>query len=203
MSPTTTRRSGPERREQIAGAALEIIGREGLAGISTAALADAVGLTTGALFRHFESRDAILAETVRLAVVQVEGTFPDAALPPLERLRALAQARIALLTKSPGVGWLLRSAQARASLPAPAVRRLNALVKRSRGFLLEALEEAAAAGDVRSDVPPPVLLLIFTSTVHALVGAAGKGARGAPGPAQAVDGLLTLLTPSTPSPKRS
>jgi AcrR family transcriptional regulator len=202
MTPASSRKSGPERREQIARAALDIMGREGLAGISTAALASAVGLSTGALFRHFESRDAILDEAIRLAEARVERTFPDGSLDPIERLRALARARIDLLSQDPGVGWLLRSSQAQASLPPTAVKRLQALVRRSRRYIRTALSEAAGAGVVRTDVSQDVLLLIFTSTVHALIGKSTR-TRGLPAPAEAVDGLLALLQTPTPAPIRS
>ncbi len=205
MSRQTTRRTGPERREQIALATLRIIGREGLSGLTTAALASEVDLTSGALFRHFESRDAILAEAVRLAEVLIEGTFPDGSLPALERLRRLAHARVKLLTKEPAIAWLLRSSQATAALPPPAVRRLRKLVKRSRAYIREALAEAVATGEIRGDVSLDGILIIFTSTVHALVGQPGVRGEGrrATGSATPVDELLTLLTPSKTPKTRS
>ncbi len=198
MSRTTIRKPGPERREQIASAALRIIGRLGPSGVTTAGLAEAVGLTPGALFRHFKTLDAILDEAVRVAESQVEATFPEATLPPLERLRRLAHARVELLSKEPAIAWLLRSGEARSALSAPAAKRLRGLVRRSRACIQTALTEAVAEGRIRSDVPLDGLLLVYTSTVHALIGQPGARKRG-PGrmpPAAAVDALMTLLAPS-------
>ena len=82
----TTRKTGAERREEIACAALRIIGEEGLTALSTAKLAGAVSLTTGALFRHFDSLAEIYEEMVRCALQRVGETFPPGDLPPLERI---------------------------------------------------------------------------------------------------------------------
>ncbi len=194
-----------ERREQIADAALEILGRQGLAGLTTTALADAIGVSSGALFRHFASRNEILEETVRQAADRVDATFPDASLPPAERLRALALARVALISTQPGIAWLLRSTQALQALPPTAVQRLRGLIRRSRSYIRRALRAATEAGDVRTDVPPDVLLLVYTATVHALTprGATpAKRARSA-SPKTTIDGLLALLAPPPPPSNRS
>lgn len=56
------RKSTEIRREEIKRAVLEIIDREGLHNLSTRKLAGEVGLTEGALFKHFASkREMILA----------------------------------------------------------------------------------------------------------------------------------------------
>ena len=81
-----TRKPAGVRREEVARAALRIVGERGLGALTTSSLAAEVGLSTGALFRHFPSFEAILQETVACALRSVEETFPDADRPPLERL---------------------------------------------------------------------------------------------------------------------
>ena len=85
MSPTL-RKPTADRRREIAQAVLRIIGERGLTSLTTAAIAAEIGVTNGALYRHFSSLDEILIETVRQGVVKIESTFPDPALPPIERL---------------------------------------------------------------------------------------------------------------------
>jgi AcrR family transcriptional regulator len=53
--------AGPERRAQIIDATLAILARDGLHGWTTAALARATHLSEAALFKHFGSKDRILA----------------------------------------------------------------------------------------------------------------------------------------------
>lgn len=52
------------RREQIAKAALDIVGRHGVQGLTTAAIAKEVGISEAALYRHFSNKEEILLETV-------------------------------------------------------------------------------------------------------------------------------------------
>ena len=167
---TRARKSSTERRDQIAAAVLDIIGRRGLTALTMSTLAAEIGVTSGALFRHFDSRDDILRHVVRCAVARIDRTFPDETLPPRERLFTLARNRIRLLGPEPGLAWLLRSEQAYLTLPQDAVGELRDVARRSRRFLLKAIRDGAAVGSIRSDIPPDVLLIPIIGTIHALIG---------------------------------
>jgi AcrR family transcriptional regulator len=168
-----TRKPAAERREEIVKAVLRIIGERGLTSLTTTTLAEEVGVTSGALFRHFASRDAILQEAVRYGLGRIEGTFPDASLPAVERLLQLARNRVRVLGSDPGLAWLLRSEQAYLTLPDDAVVRLRDLVEQSRRYLLDAIREGASQGSIRADIEPEVLLVPVLGTIHALVGMTG------------------------------
>ncbi len=170
---TRTRKSSAERREEIARAVLRIIGRRGLTSLTMSTLAAQIGVTSGALFRHFQTRDDILREVVRHGVAKIDRTFPDKSLPPLERLFTLARNRIRLLGPDPGLAWLLRSEQAYLTLPKDAVDELRDVARRSRRFLLKAIRDGAADGSIRSDIPPEVLLVPIIGTIHTLIGTPG------------------------------
>jgi len=196
--PPTTRKPTHVRRREIAESALRVIGAQGATSLTAATLAAEVGVTPGALFRHFATVDDILDAAVDVAIEAVETTFPAKDLPPVERLRALALARVALVGQTPGIGWLLLSDQVYLTVPDAAVARLRRLVQRSRAFLIAALEEGVAQGDLRSDLSPETMLPIFTGTVHSLIAGRGmhrtrRARAGAPSPEQVVDALLALL----------
>lgn len=202
VATVRTRLDAGQRREQIARAALGLLGEHGLAGVSTEALAQAVGVTPGALYRHFPSLAAVFAAAVEEAVERLEASFPAAALPPLERLLRLAERRVALIAEEPGLLWMLRSDQACRELPASAVAPLRVIAARSRRFLLEALREGAADGSIRSDLAPEILLVPVVGTIQTLLGAPGlhgsaAGAR-APSPRAVLRGLRRLLAPPPP-----
>jgi len=201
---TRTRKPGAVRRDEIAEAALRLAGERGLSAVTIAALAAEVGLTSGALFRHFASRDEILEAAVERAAARIEATVPPPGRPPLERILDLARARVALLSAEPDLAWLLTSDQAHVSLPERAGARLRALVRRTRAALLDALRAGAADGSVRRDVEPEHLLVTVVGTIHAPIGAPGvrRGATGssraAAGPVLA--GLARLLAPTSEHP---
>lgn len=48
------------RREQIAAAALQLIARRGMHGLSIAGIARQVGLVPSAIYRHFDGKDHVL-----------------------------------------------------------------------------------------------------------------------------------------------
>jgi len=144
-----------------------------MSSLTTTTLAAEVGVTTGALFRHFASRDEILDGAVGYALERIGGTFPDAGLAPLERLLKLAHNRVALFRAEPGIAWLLRSEEASLSLPAGTVTRLREQVDRSARYILDAIREGAASGTIRNDIPPEHLRVIVMGTIHALAGMPG------------------------------
>ena len=196
---TRARKPTAVRREEIARAVLRIIGEQGLTSLTTTSLAQEVGVTSGALFRHFASRDEILTEAVRYGLARIEETFPDESLPPLERLLALARARIRLLGSDRGLAWLVRSEQARLALPDSAVRLLVDVVARSKQCILRALREAAEQGSVRADIEPEILMVPVMGTIHVLIGMHGihRSATDELGrePERALAALVRLLEP--------
>jgi len=56
-----------DQREKILGCACELYLRDGLRGFSMRKLARSVGVTAPALYRHYESREQVLADVVRHA----------------------------------------------------------------------------------------------------------------------------------------
>lgn len=192
---TTTRQSRAQRREQIVGAVLRIVSEEGIGSLTTTALARDIGVTSGALFRHFDTRDEILEETVRYVAETVGRTFPDPSLTPVERLHRLAASRIEVLTSQPGIGWFLHSDQAALSLPPAAVERLGDCARRTRVFVLAALKDGVGAGSIRSDVDIEHLLVVFLGTIHAFVNRA-RSAHDAPDIEGFVQALMLIITPT-------
>lgn len=198
MTNTTERRPTAERRDEIARAVLELIGERGAGALTAARIAERVGVTSGALFRHFATVDDMLVAAVEEAARLVEASLPSADDAPLERIAALVTSRSDLVRAHPGLAWVLLSDQSYLTLPEPGVRRLRQVVKATRAFLLAALEEAAERGQLRTGLEPAALLVICLGTIHAL--ARGTQPRGGPqGRTAVVAALIQLL--QNPDPK--
>lgn len=198
---TTTRKPSSVRRREIAAAALRVIGEQGATSLTAASLAREVGLTVGALYRHFSSLDDIRSAAVDQAIEAVEATFPPPGLAPIERLRHLALGRIQVIGGTPGLAWLLLSDQVYLCVPQGAVAKLRDLVQRSRAFLLQSFREGIECGELRADLSAETMLPIFSGTVHSLI--VGRGvhtqvdqAALTPTPEQVVDAMLSLLSTS-------
>jgi AcrR family transcriptional regulator len=165
-----TRKNTVERKKEIVDAVLKIIGERGLSSLSTKTIAEEVGVTTGALFRHFPSLQEILREVTRFAISQIEETFPDDSLAPLERIKLLAKNRIMLLNSCNGLAWLLKSEQAFLTLPEDSVENLRSMMKRSKRFLLKSINDGISEGSIRNDIEPEVLIVPIMGTIHSMIG---------------------------------
>lgn len=199
------RRTRAERRQEIAQTVLRIIGEQGITSFTTTALAEEIGVTSGALFRHFSSRDEILQEAVGYAAAKIEETFPDSSLPATERLVQLATNRVRILGSEPGIVWLLRSEQAHLTLPKGAIDLLDRLIKRSRQYLLDAIREGNRQGTIRDDIQPEILLVLVTGTIHTLLGMPGirqlPARRRSPDPDLILSALMRMIAPGQTTQK--
>lgn len=186
-----------QKRLEIADAALRIIGSRGIAGLTTAALAEELGVSPGAPFRHFKSREEILVGVALRVAELVEATFPDPELPPLARLEGLFRARVDMLGRESGIARLIFSDQFTKALPAEAVAHIHRVVKQTRAFMLQALQDAAEAGLIRRDIPPEDLLVPVMGTLQHLgfltaLPSEGRSPR-RPDPSRIVATLFALL----------
>lgn len=190
-----------QKRTAIADAALHVIGTKGIAELTMANLAAELGVTSGALFRHFKSRDEILEEVARRVAELVGGTLPTGDLPPLERIRALFLNRTAVLGREAGIARLVFSDQFTKALPQSAAELIHGVVRQTRAFLLQALREAAEAGLIRRDISPEELLLPVVGTLQHLGFLTALKLEGMgfsrPDPAQVLATLFTLLKPAS------
>ena len=165
-----SRKNTFERKKEIVDAVLRIIGDRGLTSLSTKTIAEEIGVTTGALFRHFPSMEEIFREVTRYAILQIEETFPDESLAPLERIKLLAKNRIILLNSCNGLAWLLKSEQAFLTLPKDSVESLRAMIKKSKRFLLKSIKDGINEDCIRDDIDPEVLIVPIMGTIHSMIG---------------------------------
>ena len=190
---TLAKRPTTPKRTEIADAALRIIGERGVTCLTMANLAAELGVSPGAPFRHFASRDEILEEVAARVVEIMAASFPDPALPPLERLSRLFLARVETVGKHAGIARLIFSDQFTKALPDSAAQQIRALVKRTRTVLLEILKEAAQRGEIRQDLAPEDLLVPVMGTLQHLAFLSTLPSTGRPNPEQVLGTVLTLL----------
>lgn len=186
------------KRAEIADAALRIIESRGIAALTTSALAGELGVSSGAPFRHFANREEILEAVALRVEALILDTFPPETAPPLERIKALLQARTRVVGGHRGIGRLMFSEQFAMALPEAAVARLRAVVVRTRAFILAAIEAAQEECAIRSDLAPRALAdVVFGMLMHLVhTQALGQGRSGDADAAYAT--LLALFRPLPP-----
>lgn len=186
-----------ERRARAIQALLELACHCAPEQISTAAVAERMGISHAALFRHFPSRDALWAESVRWATGQLESELDAIAAvessPSLQRVRGLLRALVLFFAGYPG---LLRMLLAELPRPGshPASEEAKAFAARLRATLIRLLEQAEREGTLHSPLAPSSLapLLLATCEGMMLQGLVHDTLAELP---QALEGALQLLLP--------
>jgi TetR/AcrR family fatty acid metabolism transcriptional regulator len=162
------RRSTEARQVELTDAALHIIATRGIAALSTRSLAAAVGLSSGAIFRHFASIDALLGAVVGRVEQVLEATYPPPGLGPAERLAHFVEARSDAAGAQLGILRLVLSEQFLLALPEEGSTRLSACVLRSREFVGACIREGQAQGELRADVDAEALAAVVMGTIQML-----------------------------------
>jgi AcrR family transcriptional regulator len=149
------RKSAAERRQEILDATLKLISQRGVEGATVTRIAAAVGLTPGALYRHFDSRASLITEANKLAnelaLSWVEAsTAPDA----MRRLEEVGDAQAAWAREN--FSTVVRPLfMELASSPDPdAGDRLTLPTFKSFRALVAIAEEGRRQGVIHADVPP-------------------------------------------------
>lgn len=154
-----------ERRKQIAQAALKIIAERGLGKFTTSAIAREVGLTDGALFRHFQSKEEIVLAIIDYIEEKLFQGFPPQGKDPLERLGTLIRRRLDFLSENPFLVRLIFSEQLAQASGEQGVRKVREMQTRTIAFIRSSLEEAVKAGLIRDGLSVDDLTVIVFGAV--------------------------------------
>jgi len=166
------------RRRQVAEAALRAIAEDGVARLTTRAIAGRVGISEGTLFRHFGSKEEIVIRAKDLLGAEIEADLVSTG-DPLEDVETFFRHRAAFVGADGSVGRLIFS-EGLVHLAGDAGRqRIEQWRMRSTGYLVDRLGQVGAQGRVRPGVEAPALVMLIqgallTFAMQAALGRAGS-----------------------------
>ncbi len=170
------RKTSEERRQEIAAATLHIVGEFGVEGATMARIADAVGISGPALYKHYSGRTEILEGAMDLLLQRVVAWLDSSTNPnALERLRELGDTHAATMTtdREGVVAPLFEFAAAghRSNLTSQMAERTRATLAK----LTAIIEEGRDQGTIRADVDVRLVAWSFLGLtwVENLAGAEG------------------------------
>jgi AcrR family transcriptional regulator len=108
--PIETTVSTSPRKEQILDRTFELVRERGIAGLTVRLIAEKVGVTEGALYRHYPSKQAILlalAERIEARLLQPIRQIAGGDAPARERVEAILRHHVQTLLATDGVALLL------------------------------------------------------------------------------------------------
>jgi AcrR family transcriptional regulator len=94
------------RKEEIVRAALEVIDKKGVQGLTIAAIAESAGMSDANIYRHFGGKHEIftaLADFIGSAVMGKAATIAAGSCNPLEKLETIFFSHMTLIAEHPGI----------------------------------------------------------------------------------------------------
>lgn len=159
------------RRAELVAAALALAAERSPAEVTTAALAQVVGITQGAVFRHFESKQAIWLAVIDAAHQDLLARLHAAAAAqpqPLAALRAVFMAHVAFVVEQPGVPRVIFQ-ELQHPEDTPLKARVRTLMQAYRTLLAGLLQQALAARQLAPGTDLQAAAVLFIGSVQGLV----------------------------------
>lgn len=160
-----------ERRASTVEAVVALAAKQNPSEITTTMIARHMGVTQGALFKHFPTKDAILQAVMEWAAERLLARLDKAvetAATPLDKIEAMFMAHVAFVVEHPGVPRMLFGELQRAK-QTPAKRMAQTLIRRYGERLQRLLEEGKAAGELAAALDTEAAATLFIGTIQGLV----------------------------------
>lgn len=160
-----------QRRTKTVETVLALAGQHNPSEITTAAIAERMSVTQGALFRHFASKDAIwqaAMEWVADRLLDRLDRAAEAVSSPTEAMQKIFLAHVAFVVEHPGVPRMMFGELQHARMT-PAKRVAQTLMNRYAERLSRKLEDAKAAGEISADIDTGAAAILFIGTIQGLV----------------------------------
>jgi len=158
------------RQASLVAAALALAAQRSPAGITTSDLAQAVGITQGAMFRHFASKEAVWLAALDWASDTLMARLHAAAdLPgPLAALQAVFMAHVDFVVAHPGVPRVIFQELQHAE-DTPLKARVHNLMQQYRALLVGLLQRAHQQQQLAANTDLQAAAVLFVGSVQGLV----------------------------------
>jgi len=160
-----------ERRTVTIEAVIALAGTKNPSEITTAAIAQHMNLTQGAIFRHFPSKDAIWQAVMEWVAERLLSRIERAAkeqLSPLAAMEAMFLTHVEFVVEHPGVPRMLFGELQRAE-STPAKRMAQTLIKHYGERLHQLIDQGKSMGEIPVTLDAEAASALFIGTVQGLV----------------------------------
>lgn len=160
-----------ERRAATVEAVVGLAAEQNPSNITTAAIAQRMGLTQGALFRHFPSKEAILQAVMSWVAESLLARVDKAAegvASPTAALEAVFMTHIDFVTEHPGIPRMLFGELQRPGETLPK-QMVQTLIHHYGERLHRLLEAGKAQGETDSELNVDAAAVLFIGTIQGLV----------------------------------
>lgn len=155
------------RKEQITKAAIDIIGREGAQGFTTARVAKEVGISEANLYRHFKNKDAIISSVIDSIEETLLGNFESIRrerISAIEKLERIFKLHLQYIQENNGIPRIVFSSEV--LFVKGLNKKLLSLVNRYMGMLGDVLEEGALDGSIKPKINAEAMAGMYVGMIQ-------------------------------------
>lgn len=171
MATSSLRLPTDERKAHIVSAVLELACQQRPSEITTSAVAAHIGVTQGALFKHFPTKDsmweAVIAWVHLTLITALEQTASQAAS-PMDGLQAVFRAHVAFVQNHPGAPRVMFHELERPA-DTEAKKQVRVLMQRYHQLLGSLLQGAIRQGQVPDTLDVEAASTLFVGMIQGLV----------------------------------
>ena len=171
MSSHSKHLPAEERRAATVEAVVELAAEQNPSDITTTAIAQRMGLTQGALFRHFPTKDAILESVMDWVAERLLARVDKAAASaasPMAALEAVFMAHIDFVAEHPGVPRMLFGELQRPGDTLPK-KMVQTLIRHYGERLQHLLETGKTQGELHAQLDIEAASVSFIGSIQGLV----------------------------------
>jgi len=157
----------PDRRELILSSAGELFARKGIGATTVREIADAVGVLSGSLYHHFNSKDAIVDEVLTGYLEALRTRYAEvlaSAAPARERLYDLVVASLQIAEQHTNATMIYQN-ESHYLREQPRFDRIKTLAADVQRTWLTVIEAGVADGSFRDDIEPRVFYRLIRDAV--------------------------------------
>jgi len=159
------------RKHQITHTVLDLVAKHGAEEVSAQLIADAIGVSQPAIFRHFATKEAIWLSVMDWLEDRLTSIYQDAGVngsePGVVILTQMFHGHIALIERHPALAKLVFADHLRSAYPA-VQRRFAKMHKGYWRRLVQLIDQAKAEGDIPSAMPSEDAATMFLCVIQGL-----------------------------------
>jgi len=160
-----------QRQSEILKESLKLIADKGIQGFTIKNLANGIGVTEPAIYRHFENKQKILIGILSLFKENKENFFNNLKsdnITPLEKLEALFEMRFKYFAKNKAIASVIFSEELFRNDPLLS-EKVFEIMKENQKIILQIIKAGQKSADIKPNVSVEQLAFIITGAIRLIV----------------------------------
>ncbi len=168
-----TRKTSEKRKKEIVEAALDLVGEKGIESLRTSQLADRVGFSEAALYKHFSNKKEVIRTTIQTAgkelIESLTKSIEEAETDDnLAKLRTVLGTHMKFIRENPGITRLLFSDEVHFN-EEDLRDDLYKIVTQYRDIIKDLLKEGIEEGQVREDLDLDAAFTLYFGMIQSQI----------------------------------